>query len=242
MFKKWLKYSYAAQKDQRHQARWIVVWLAAFFIVYTLLTSFLFSMRVLKNETMQPGFHSGDRLILSSNKLYSLFSTQDWTGKEFPFRRGSVVLVDMSLAENRSLINRVSDTLTRFFTFQQVRLYNREERFYIKRVIGLPGDEISMTNYVLRIKPAGEPYSFTEFELVEKPYNVTIPQVPALWDESLPFSGTMERRVLKDTECFVLSDDRSNTNESRSFGPVPAALIEGRVLFRYWPFTRLGRP
>jgi signal peptidase I len=242
MFKKWLKYSYAAQKNQRHQVRWIVIWLAAFFIVYTLLTTFFFSIRVLKNETMQPGFHSGDRIIFSSNRLSSLFSGGDSAGKEFPSRRGSVVLIDMALAEDRNIISKISDTLVRFFTFQQIRLYNREERFFIKRVIGLPGDEISMTNYVLRIKPAGELYGFTEFELVEKPYNVTIPQVPALWDESIPFSGTMERRVLKDNECFVLSDDRSNTNDSRTFGPIPSALIEGRVLFRYWPFTRLGRP
>jgi signal peptidase I len=92
------------------------------------------------------------------------------------------------------------------------------------------------------VKPRGELYSFTEFELWDRPYEVTIPQVPALWDESLPFSGTMERIVLGPGECFVLSDDRSNTNDSRSWGPVPVKLVAGKALFRYWPLTRLGRP
>jgi signal peptidase I len=242
MFNKWLKYSYAAQKDQRHQVRWIIVWLAVFFVVYTLLTTFFFSVRVLKNETMQPGFHSGDRLIFSSYKIYSFFSDADWAGKESLFRRGSVILVDMALTEQRSVLKVLADPLVRFFTFQQKDLFNREGRFFVKRVIGLPGDEISMTNYVLRIKPAGALYSFTEFELVGKPYNVTIPQVPALWDESIPFSGTMDPRVLGEDECFVLSDDRSNTNDSRTWGPVPGDLIAGKALFRYWPLTRFGRP
>jgi signal peptidase I len=99
-----------------------------------------------------------------------------------------------------------------------------------------------MTNFVLRIKPRDESYSFTEFELSEHPYNVTIPQVPALWDESLPFSGNMERIVLGEDECFVLSDDRSNTNDSRTWGPIPVSLIAGKALFRYWPLNRLGLP
>jgi signal peptidase I len=242
MFEKWLKYSYAAQKDRHHLIRRIVIWLAAFFVLYTLLTTFFFSVRVLKNETMQPGFRAGERFIFSSNKIYTLFSAQDGAKKEFPFRRGSVVLVDMSYAEKRESIKIIFDFLVRFFSFQRLSLFNQEERFFVKRIIGLPGDEISMTNYILRIKPEGTPYSFTEFEMVERPYNVTIPQVPALWDESIPFSGNMDPRMLKEDECFVLSDDRSNTNDSRTFGPIPAALIEGRALFRFWPLTRLGRP
>jgi signal peptidase I len=112
----------------------------------------------------------------------------------------------------------------------------------MKRVIGLPGDEIIMTNFVFRVKPSGGSYSLTEFELSDKPYDVTIPHVPALWDESIPFSGNMDRIVLGENECFVIADDRSNTNDSRTWGPVPAELIIGRALFRYWPFTRIGRP
>jgi signal peptidase I len=123
-----------------------------------------------------------------------------------------------------------------------VSLFDQRRHFYIKRIIGLPGDEISMTNFVLRIKPAGQSYFLTEFELTDRPYTPAIPQVPALWDESLPFSGNMDPRVLEKNECFVLSDDRSNTNDSRSWGPVPVHFVAGRLLFRYWPLTRLGRP
>jgi signal peptidase I len=241
MFNKWLRYSYAAQKNQQHRVRWVLIWLAAFFVLYTLVTVFLFSMRVLENETMQPGLHAGDRFIFSSYKIQK-FLADTAVNRETPFRRGNVVLVDTALREDRGGIRNVLDTLLRFFTLQRISLFDREEHLYIKRVIGLPGDEISMTNFVLRIKPSGEVYGLTEFELSERPYDVTIPQVPALWDESIPFSGNMETFVLGEDDYFVLSDDRSNTNDSRTWGPIPVDLVLGKALFRYWPLTRMGRP
>ncbi|AEF85467.1 signal peptidase I [Treponema primitia ZAS-2] len=242
MFNKWRKYSYAAQKDQRHQIRWVLVWLLAFFVLYSMLTGFFFSMRVLENETMQPGLRSGDRFVLSSYRIYAFLAERDWIGGELPFKRGNVVLVDMSLRDDPGIARKTLDVLIRFFTLQRLSLFNQKEHYYIKRVIGLPGDEISMTNFVIRVRPAGGNYALTEFELSDRPYVPNIPQVPALWDESIPFSGNMDTRILTEDECFVLSDDRSNTNDSRTWGPVPVDLVAGKLLFRYWPLTKLGRP
>jgi signal peptidase I len=242
VFSKWRKYSYAAQKDQRHRLSGIFVWFLAFFLLYILLINFLFSTRVLKNETMQPGLHAGDRFIFSSFMIYHLLPDAVWLSRSPPFRRGNIVLVDTEPKENRSMAAKALDTGLRFFTAQRISLSGREEHYFVKRVIGLPGDEISMTNFVLRVRPAGGNYGLTEFELSDRPYDVTIPQVPALWDNSLPFSGNMEAIILGDDECFVLSDDRSNTNDSRTWGPIPVDLVVGKALFRYWPVTRLGRP
>jgi signal peptidase I len=241
---KWLKYSYAAQKSQRHRFRWIFLWVLLFFVIYSSFTSLFFSMRVLDNETMRPGLHAGDRFVFSSYAIYSL-APGFKMGENLPFRRGNVVLVDMSLRNRPPLFHRILDGLVRFFTAQRIGFNNRGEHIYLKRVIGLPGDEISMTNFVIRVKPRGAAYSFTEFEMWDFPYGVyevDLPHVPALWDESLPFSGNMETIVLGDDECFVLSDDRNNTNDSRTWGPVPVNLVAGKALFRYWPFNRLGRP
>jgi signal peptidase I len=243
-FDKRRRYSYAAQKSRRHRIRWILLGVLAFFVVYSALTSLLFSMKVLENDTMEPGLRAGDRFVFSSYEFYALLPGLNIQGEDLPFRRGNVVLVDMSFDEKQSFFYRVLDGIVRFFTVQRVSLDKRQDHIYIKRVIGLPGDEISMTNFVLRVKPKGQLYSFTEFELWDFPYKVydpDIPTVPALWDDSLPFSGNMELITLGDGECFVLSDDRSNTNDSRTWGPVPASFIIGKALFRYWPFNRLGR-
>jgi signal peptidase I len=242
MFNKWRKYSYAAQKDQRHQVWWVLAWFLVFLVVYIALTTFVFSMRVVESDAMQPGLRSGDRFIVSSNRIYTFLTGRDLPAGDLPFRRGDVALVDLSLREDPGMALKALDVLLRFFTLQRASLFDKREHCYIKRIVGLPGDEISMTNFVLRIKPAGETYSLTEFELADRPYVPTIPQIPALWDESIPFSGAMDARILGDNECFVLSDDRSNTNDSRTWGPLPLNLVAGQLLFRYWPPTRLGRP
>jgi signal peptidase I len=242
MFNKWRKYSYTAQKSQWLFIRWILIWIVSFFLLYTLLTVFFFSIQVLENETMQPGLHRGDRMIFSSFGLNRLILQGVSKNRSLPFRRGHIVLVDMALKEKKNFFILTLDTLVRFFTAQQISIVDRKEQFFIKRVIALPGDRISMTQFVLRVNPNDETYSYTEFELSDLPYDITIPQVPALWDESIPFSGNMKPIVLGDDECFVLSDDRSNTNDSRTWGSIPTALITGRVLFRYWPLNRLGRP
>ena len=239
MFDKWRRYSYAAQKTQRHRIRWIFLWILGFFIVYTILTSLVFSVRVLDNETMQPGLQRGDRFIFSSWQIYKYIPRQDISSI---LQRGNIVLVDKSLENSRGFFTFALDAVIRFFTAQRISLGDTEDSLFIKRLIGLPGDEISISNFIVRVKPAGEQYSYTEFELWDRPYETIIPSVPALWDETLPFSGNMETVVLGENEIFVLSDDRSNTNDSRTWGPVPVSLIGGKALFRFWPFTRAGIP
>jgi signal peptidase I len=241
MFDKWRRYSYAAQKHQRSKFRRVLVIFLALYVLYNSLTSFFFSMRVLQNDTMRPGLRAGDRLVFSSFSVRRLLSELNLFGGSIPFKRGSIVLIDLSLREKRNFFSLVLDGLVRFFTAQRLSLLGEEEQ-YLKRVIGLPGDELFMTNYVLQVKPGDGSYRLTEFELSDRPYDVEIPQVPALWDESIPFSGSMDRIILGDNECFVLSDDRSSTNDSRTWGPVALNLVTGRALFRYWPVTRLGRP
>ncbi|MDR0377268.1 MAG: signal peptidase I [Spirochaetaceae bacterium] len=239
MAHKWLKYSYAAQKDQHHRIRGWMILVVGFLLFYTLLSTFFFSTGVLENETMLPGLRRGDRFIFLSCFIYRILPGSAAAGG---LRRGNIVLVDIGGGRNQQVLVSLADTLVRFFTAQRVSIAGREKHHFIKRIIALPGDEVSMTKFVLRVRPGDSSYSLTEFEIIDKPYNVTIPQNPALWDESLPFSGDMEPLVLGEDEYFVLSDDRSNTNDSRTWGAIPIDFIEGKALFRYWPATRLGLP
>ena len=199
-------------------------------------------MRVLENNTMAPNLYKGERFVFSSYNLYSIIPALKIDSDSAPFGRGNIVLVDMSRTENPGIFYRLLDGVVRFFTAQKLSLEDQKEQLFVKRVIGLPGDEITMTNFVIRIKARGSAYSLTEFEVSEQDYTLEIPQMPALWDSSLPFSGNMDIIVLGANECFVLSDDRSNTNDSRTWGPVPIEKISGKALFRYWPLTRIGRP
>ena len=234
--------SYVAQKKERHRLLRVVAVLLAMFLLYNAVTSFLFSVWVLRNDTMQPGLRAGDRFLVVSSALPRLFAELTQSGDAVPFKRGSVVLVDLHPWESRNWLLIAADSFVRFFTAQQFSIFNAEEHLYIKRLIALPGDEIYMNNFVLRVIPAGSSYPLTEFELSDRPYYPNIPEVPALWDESLPFSGNMDPRVLGAGEYFVVSDDRGVTGDSRTWGPVGAKEITGKPLFRFWPLTRIGRP
>jgi len=235
------KYSYADHKSQRYRYRWVILGILAFVLLYSSFTSLFFTMRVMENGTMAPNINPGERLIFSSYDFRSIIPGLSLDRGVLPFRRGNVVLLDMFRESKPAMFIRIADGALRLFTAQQASLVEQKEHLYIKRLIGLPGDEIIMTNFVIRVKARGSAYSLTEFEVSDFDYSPDIPQIPALWDSSLPFSGNMDRIVLGENECFVLSDDRSNTNDSRTWGPVPVENISGKALFRYWPFTRFGR-
>ena len=241
MFKKKRRYSYADHKSQRYKIRWIILGILGLVLFYVSLTSLFFSVVVLENDSMAENLRAGDRFIFSSYNFYSLVPGLDLEKEPFPFRRGNVVMVEMFREEKPNIFFSILDGLVRFLTFQRLSLIDQREHLFVKRIIGLPGDEISMSNFVARVKVRGTAYNLTEFEVTERDYTLTIPRLPALLGPSLPFSGNLDTIVLGSNESFLLSDDRNNTNDSRTWGPVPVQNISGKALFRYWPLNRLGR-
>lgn len=237
MFEKWTRYSYRSQQHQRHQIFKIIFIVFILYVIYSLITAFFFSVWVVENNTMQPGLSSGDRLVFTS------FAPPSWINRNrseenLLFKRGNIVLVDIGQNNKQKLPLRIIDGLVRFFTAQRVSIFSGKGQYHIKRVIALPGDEISMSNYIFRVKTPNNSYSLTEFELSEKPYHLTITQTSSLWDESLPFSGSMDTIILGPDECFVVSDDRSNTNDSRTWGVISPSMITARAVLRFWPFSK----
>ena len=46
--------------------------------------------------------------------------------------------------------------------------------------------------------------------------------------------------VVPEGQVWVMGDNRTNSSDSRYFGPVDASTVSGHVVFRYWPFDRFG--
>jgi len=235
---RWTHYSYKAQQHQRYKIIKGVFIFIILYIVYNLITAFFFSVWGVNNNTMQAALSAGDRLIFTSF-LPPAFLKKDSDNPSL--KRGSIVLVDMGRNKDRKLPLRLADGAVRFFTMQKVSIFSSGEQYYIKRVIALPGDEISMTNYIFRVKTPNSSYSLTEFELSAKPYQPVIPQTLDVWDDSIPFSPNMASVILGPDECFVISDDRSNTNDSRTWGAISPSLITSRAVLRFWPLNKIER-
>jgi signal peptidase I len=93
---------------------------------------------------------------------------------------------------------------------------------FIKRVVGVPGDRISIVNgHVIRNgKPANEPY-------IE----------PCGAGSSCNFPGTI---TVPPGDYFMMGDNRGVSDDSRFWGPVPDKWIIGVAFFTYWPPDRIG--
>lgn len=99
--------------------------------------------------------------------------------------------------------------------------YPRDPRkSFIKRVIGIPGDQvrISYGHVYINGKPQEEDY------------------VPPEYADSRSYPMT----IIPPGSYFVLGDHRSMSNDSRDFGPVQRSYIYGKAVFGYWPVDKLG--
>ncbi|MEJ2752247.1 MAG: signal peptidase I [Chloroflexota bacterium] len=88
----------------------------------------------------------------------------------------------------------------------------RNELNLIKRVVGLPGDNVKIDNGTVWVNG----------EALEEPYIADSPNYSGEWD------------VPPDT-IFVLGDNRNNSSDSHSWGFLPEENLLGKAFFVYWP-------
>ena len=105
--------------------------------------------------------------------------------------------------------------------------YPRDPReYFIKRLIGLPGDEVQIKEGIVII--------FNEQNL-----EGTVLDEYYLSEGVKTYGLTEGKVVLGENEYYVLGDNRNSSKDSRSFGPVNESFITGKVLLRGWPFDRI---
>jgi len=98
------------------------------------------------------------------------------------------------------------------------------QEYFIKRIIGLPGEQIQFKDGKVII------------------YNASHPDGLSLDEKYLPTDLTTYDQndgkiTIGPDQYFVLGDNRNASKDSRVFGPVDKSFIIGKVLFRGWPLS-----
>lgn len=104
------------------------------------------------------------------------------------------------------------------------RYPNNPKEYFLKRIIGLPGERIKISEGVATI------------------YNDEHPEGFVIKEAYIPSDVTTEGEKimsLSKNQYFVMGDNRPNSFDSRRFGPVDENLIVGRTWLRGWPLNRI---
>lgn len=101
------------------------------------------------------------------------------------------------------------------------------QEYFIKRIIGLPGERVEIRD--------GNIYIYND----KYPEGFVLDESVYLADNIRTYDLSEEIVTLRGGEYFVLGDNRNASKDSRSFGAVNKSFLTGRVMFRGWPFNQI---
>lgn len=174
------------------------------FLIIVPIRVFLFQPFFVQGASMEPNFEDSQYLII--NEFGYKDTSLDIAGKKLfdftPFRE----------------ISRQTPVVFRYPL--------DTSKYFIKRIIGLPGEKVEVRNGVVKIYNQENPDGFV---LDEKSY----------LGSGVKTGGDISM-TLTDDEYFVMGDNRMFSSDSRVWGPVPREDIIGRVLVRAWPLDKIS--
>jgi len=186
-----------SEKNNNNVIKEAVQWLLAIVIAIVLallIRGFVFEQALVVGDSMQDTLFDGQRLIVFKTGYF--FS---------PPKRGDIVILKYQEG-----------------SFKYLPIPDPNEIDYIKRVIGVPGDEVDIRDGSVYING----------EKLDEPYAKGITE-PIAYGIEFPL-------VVPENKVFVLGDNRENSSDSRQIGLIDFERIKGKAVFRVYPFNVFG--
>lgn len=180
-----------------------------------LIRYFVGTPTVVKQKSMFPTLKQNQRLIL--NRLSRTFN-------EMP-ERGDIITFE---APNKSAVNGVKAVYDKEINgwFENFTYYVLEinKMSYIKRVIALPGEHVTISDGKVYINGEELEEDYLEDSVITEAKN------PYLTDFTVP-----------EGYIFAMGDNRMYSSDCREFGCIPIEKIESKVWIRFWPLNLFGK-
>jgi signal peptidase I len=129
--------------------------------------------------------------------------------------------------QDRMIVNKFSYSIGEPKRFDVIVFHAPENKDYIKRVIGLPGDTVEYKDDVLYVngKAYEEPY-LEEYkkQVIDGPLT-----------EPFTLVDKIGRKTVPEGHLFVMGDNRRFSKDSRHIGTIPMDKVLGKTNLLYWP-------
>jgi len=127
---------------------------------------------------------------------------------------GDIVVVDCNTSRLRTLSDEIKDS-----ALISTITRKANKNILVKRVIGKSGDTLEFINGKLYRNGELLEENYIKEDMINKDFKITIP----------------------DDHIFVMGDNRNNSKDSRTVGPIPVKNVLAKVLFRAYPFDKIGK-
>jgi len=206
----------AAKRILKEIWEWIYTIAIALIIVF-LIKGFVFEIVKVDGSSMDPTLIDGDRLIV--------------TRLGYEPVQGDIVILDSRYKDREKYFEKLANEEGKEELSAFSKLIENfdlpedlEKRYYVKRIIALPGQTVDIRDGKVYIDGA---------VLKENYYK----GITTALDSHMEFPQTVEEDMV-----FVMGDNRPHSKDSRStdLGQVPYDAILGKSQIRIWPFTAIG--
>ena len=192
------------KKDSFKEIKSIGLTIISSIVLVSIINTKVFAMAKVQQSSVENTLHSGEKLFI--DKLSYSF-TEPKRGDIIIFlkdeEKGNLIKESYNCFKEIISLNNINDTRVR----------------YVKRVIGIPGDEINIEQGNVYINGEKLNEEYIKGETYER-------------EVSFPLK-------VGEGEIFVLGDNREGSKDSRDFGTIKIEQVEGRANFRVFPLDKI---